>query len=97
MNEYIGRIKRVDEQLKDVKRIKDHGSFTGAGLEITLNVGPCGADEEPDVTGIQLGISGRPEDLLDLLIDSLTKTRAYWILAAHTEIQSVQEFLRGLK
>ena len=97
MNEYIGHIKRIDEQLKAINRIKDHRDFMVAGLEISLNVGPCGADEEPDVAGIQLGISGLPEDLLALLIESLTRTRAYWINAAHLEVMALQDFLGNLK
>jgi len=84
MNQLVERIKLIDEQIKQIKRIIEDGNFLGAGLEISLSVGPRSQYEELSpkadrniLDGIQIGIPSDPQAVLNLLLDGLRASRKF--------------------
>jgi hypothetical protein len=64
---------------------------------VSVNVGPYLDDSGPDVEAIGLGISGHPESLLRLLIESLNSSREFWINSLTREANDIAVFLATLK
>jgi hypothetical protein len=95
VNNSINAIKRIDQQLKELARIEKSGNAVGAGLTIDLCVGNSESETAKWVEGIQLGITGMPEELLALLILSLSKSRQYWVNSAIRERDELKTFLEA--
>lgn len=97
MSDAIDAITRINSQLAALKKIQKSGSYMGAGITLGLTVGAHSPDVIHDIEGIQLGISGEPEALVNLLIESLTASRAYWVSSGRRELATLQEFMENQK
>ena len=86
----IQRIKQIDVQLKELKRMLDRGEHVGAGLSIGVSVGPLAAD---DSYKVDLGVGFQTEEILKALIFSLEQSRKAAVSLLRMAHQEISAFL----
>lgn len=91
MNTAIEQLKTVDAQLKALSSILSKGSYLGTGLVVSVNVGPLTDDCRPTVEDIQIGFSGEPQEMLELLVKSLAQSRAFWLGVLQSDLKKLQD------
>lgn len=96
METKIRQIKKIDSQIKTICRILKSGEYMAAGLALSINVGQKHEDFEETITDICIGISGEPESILKLIVESLTQSRKFWIDSLNRDIVAGQTFLQNL-
>lgn len=89
MTDHVTRIKQLDAQLAKLAQIVKQGEFVGAGLTLSLTVGPLKEDQAPD---LELEIAHNLESLLDLVKHSLEASRISRKLLAKRELTALQDF-----
>lgn len=89
----IRRIKDIEARIVTLEKILKRGEYLGAGVQLTINVGPVDDDQdEPDLV-CDLGLTADLQKLLELTLDGLRSSRAYWVKMAHDDYTAMGMFL----
>lgn len=87
--DHLIRIEQLDMQLQQLDRMLKQGEHVGAGLSLTLGVGPASDDVDPV---LQLDVTHNTQELLELLRDSLQQARALRVQMARQDFNKLKGF-----
>lgn len=95
MANHIESIKKVEQQIAKLEKILKTGSHVGAGLVLSLNVGPEQNDEPIDLPDLQLCVD--TEAILTAILGSLKASRHQRESFARKEMTDLQTFFETRK